>query len=86
MHFDENIEKKTCGIVLLLCYSDLCTEQLISLRSLAAKIAQRYISAIRYINVNDIVPVRASPSRVPRARKRGSSERKMGVKSTSYTA
>ena len=38
----------------VLCHSYLCTDQLISLRSLAAKIAQRYISAVRYTNVNAI--------------------------------
>ena len=39
----------------ILCRSGLCTEQLISLRSLAAYIAQRCKSAIRYTNVNGIV-------------------------------
>ena len=36
-------------------YSDLCTEQVISLRSLAAQIAQICISAVGYTNVNGIV-------------------------------
>ena len=35
----------------VLFLSDLCTEQLISLRSLAAKLAQSYISAVRCTNV-----------------------------------
>ena len=40
---------------ILLCHSYLCTEQLIPLRSLAAQIVQRYVSAVRYTNVNGIV-------------------------------
>ena len=36
------------------CRSDQCTEQLISLRSLATQIAQRYISAVWYTNVNGV--------------------------------
>ena len=39
----------------ILCHSDLCTEQLISLRSLAAKIEQKYILVFGYTNVNGIV-------------------------------
>ena len=40
----------------LQCHSDLCTEQLISQRTLAAQMAQRYISAVQYTNVNGIEP------------------------------
>ena len=36
-------------------YSYFCTEQLISLGSLAAKIAHVSISSVRYTNVNDVV-------------------------------
>ena len=39
-------------LFVVLCYSDLCTEQLISLRSLEV---ERYISAVRYTNMNGIV-------------------------------
>ena len=39
----------------ILCLSDLCTEQLISLRSSAAQKAKRYIPAVRYTNSNGIV-------------------------------
>ena len=41
----------------LLCCSDLCTEQLIYLHSLAAWIIQIYTSAVRYTNVNGIVVI-----------------------------
>ena len=37
-------------LFVVLCYSDLCTEQLISLLEV-----ERYISAVRYTNMNGIV-------------------------------
>ena len=39
----------------ILCHSDLYAEQLISLHPFATYIAKRYISAVRYTNVNGIV-------------------------------
>ena len=43
--------------VIDMSHSYLCTEQLISLHSLATYIAKRYISAARYTNVNGVVEI-----------------------------
>ena len=48
-------DRKIKTLIIVLCHSDKCTEELISLGSLEAWIAQRYISAVRYTNLNGIV-------------------------------